>query len=593
MIDNMNEICAFSPFGGQLIREEVRGRQANANVPENTIAVQEGADRDMYVYVPASGCPDAKQAQVVLFLREGGDEQSAREAMTAYGLDKLAEEKHFILVFPSPRPEGWNYTADPAREDDTAFFSRCFMALPKSRGGVGGFIGMIFYLAATPSASAMALTMSAKDPLHTAGILLADLPAGCTVPQGAGAPQVAYVCGESGLARRYLETVNGTAACPGETVGHAIQYTSPQNPNVRHMISPRPVTAAEIAFAWERLFSETRRWSNDTYGTYQRRTNFTRRGFVAHVADSSLGVNGGYAHTWYEYVPPQLRGSREKAPLLFYFHGIGCVPLYGAEQSGWHDIADRENFCVVYPKPAQGKAWNIWDDPNQPSDQAFVLALIEHMKATYAIDESRIYISGFSMGAMMTNALASAYPDIFAAAAPCNGFHSGYLTTAAGMWKQLKAMNMSYQQPDVLSDDVSRTRQYADAKKAAYDYRMPIIQNAGLLDGAWPVDPAQDTFLRLESFDYWKAYNNIPVTPYGADSPYESGLEGDENCYLGEDARFLCHRWHSRDAGAPVLYELVLAKRMPHAVDLRQIELAWEFLKQFSRRPDGSLKTGG
>ena len=26
---------------------------------------------------------------------------------------------------------------------------------------------------------------------------------------------------------------------------------------------------------------------------------------------------------------------------MFYFHGIGCVPLYGAEQSGWHDIADR------------------------------------------------------------------------------------------------------------------------------------------------------------------------------------------------------------------------------------------------------------
>ena len=37
-------------------------------------------------------------------------------------------------------------------------------------------------------------------------------------------------------------------------------------------------------------------------------------------------------------------------------------------------------------------------------------------------------------------------------------------------------------------------------------------------------------------------------------------------------------------------YELVLAKRMPHAVDLRQLELAWAFLKKFSRQKDGSLK---
>ena len=44
------------------------------------------------------------------------------------------------------------------------------------------------------------------------------------------------------------------------------------------------------------------------------------------------------------------------------------------------------------------------------------------------------------------------------------------------------------------------------------------------------------------------------------------------------------------DAGSPVLYELVLAKRMPHAVDLRQLELAWAFLKKFSRQKDGSLK---
>ena len=142
---------------------------------------------------------------------------------------------------------------------------------------------------------------------------------------------------------------------------------------------------------------------------------------------------------------------------MFYFHGIGCVPLYGAEQSGWHDIADRENFIVVYPKPARNKAWNIWDEPGMPSDQAFVLALLEHMKRTYAIDESRVYISGFSMGGMMTNALACAYPELFAAAAPCNGFNSGYLVPASEMWTMLRKMPTGRGLPDGPSEPVTRT----------------------------------------------------------------------------------------------------------------------------------------
>ena len=84
---------------------------------------------------------------------------------------------------------------------------------------------------------------------------------------------------------------------------------------------------------------------------------------------------------------------------------------------------------------------------------------------------------------------------------------------------------------------------------------------------------------------------SVPWLLYTSPSDkYESGLEGDENGYLGDDGRFLYHAWHSADAGSPVLYELVLAKRMPHAVDLRQLELAWAFLKKFSRQKDGSLK---
>lgn len=108
MNDTMNEITAFSPFGGRLVLEEVKGAQERANVPENSIETKAGDDRSMYVYVPASGCPDAKQTQVVMFLRDGADEASAQAAMKEYGLDALAEKEHFVLAFPNPRQSGWS-----------------------------------------------------------------------------------------------------------------------------------------------------------------------------------------------------------------------------------------------------------------------------------------------------------------------------------------------------------------------------------------------------------------------------------------------------------------------------------------------------
>ena len=117
---------------------------------------------------------------------------------------------------------------------------------------------------------------------------------------------------------------------------------------------------------------------------------------------------------------------------------------------------------------------------------------------------------------------------------------------------------------------------------------QPLFQNSGLLDGTWPA-AQDDPFKRLASFDYWKTYNNIPLTPYEPAAACESGLTADETFYDCADGRFLHHRWFSRDEGKPALFEVVLAKRMPHALDLRQLELAWQFMKRFSRGKDGSL----
>jgi len=583
MNDQMNELTQFSPYAGQLVLETVPGETSRKVEHENDVNAADGADRSMYVYAPVSGCPDPKQNQVLMVLRNCTCENSARKVMEELGLDKLAEKEHFLLLFPNPTEEGWNYENDPARDSDIDFLIRCFGVLRQSKSGVGGFNGMVFYLAACPEASALMMTMAATRPLNVSAMMISSFPEGYGIPSCARNVETAVCVLGNPDAEEYFRKANGVS-CEKECGG--FRLTRGTNPEVRLLTGNCPLDADSVLAAWDKLFSVSRRWQNDTYGTYQPRTAFTERGFVAHVKDSSLGVNNGFPHTWYEYIPPQLRGTQEKVPLVFYFHGVNCVPLYGAEQSNWHDVADKENFIVVYPAPAVMKAWNIYNDPSLPCDFDFVLALIEHMKEVHPIDETRIYATGFSMGSMMTQAITAVYPEVFAAGAPCNAFNFAYFKTPAQLLGGV-----------VKGVDVSKLRDYstqkvmADAKRAEKDFRMPLFHNAGYNDATialWPVDETTDD-ARMKTIDYWKQINNIP-TDNVLDPSTLTGLAADESFYEDAEERIYHQRWHSDDEGHPVLYELMTVKRMPHAILPVQIEYAWNFIKKFRRMPDGSLK---
>lgn len=582
MNDQMNPLVQFSPFAGTLYAETVPGETSRTIEYENDVHADAGQERTMLCYAPRSGCPDPKQTQVLMVLRGSDDEESAAQLMKNLGLDRLAEQEHFLLLFPNPGKDGWNYDNDPSRDNDMDYLVRCFGFLRNSKVGVNGFNGMIFYIAACPEASALLMTMAALRPINVPAMMISDFPAGYHIPDAALGVETAAWCSDSQAADYLIRAAQATQT--GEKADDVTVWQG-TNPAVKVMVSDRALNAATVEIAWDKLFSQSRRWQNDTNGAYHARTAFTERGFTAHVNDSSLGVNNGFAHTWYEYIPPQLRGTKEKVPLLFYFHGVNCVPLYGAEQSNWHEVADRENFIVVYPAPARSKAWNIFDVPALPSDFDFVMALIEHMKTVHPIDETRIYLSGFSMGGMMTHAMAAAYPEVFAAAAPCNAFMMVRYRDPAEMMAPF-AKDVTPEQ----IGHVSYSARRADEKKAKFDYRMPIFQNAGAVDqqiGTWPVtEQTQDA--RVESIRYWDQYNHIekanlvdPATP--------TGLAADETFFEDPDKRYCHQRWHA-DGYEPALMELVVAARMPHALDPIQIEWAWKFLKQFARASDGTLK---
>ena len=612
MNDPMNPLVQFSPYAGKLTEIEVPGVTSHKADFENDVAAASGESRTMWCYAPVSGCPDAKQTQVLFVFRDDSSRESAEKLLAGLGLEKLAEEEHFLILFPNPRPSGWSARIEFEHENDMDYVVRCFGFLRESPLRVNGFNGMLYYLATTPASSAFLSDMIALHPAFVSAAMVTELPAGYAIPEGALGVETAAWC-TPGPMREYLLKANAQQdAGIDEESGMFGQNACAEpyaymgkNQDVRLFVSPEEMDADLVRKAWDVLFSRSRRWQNDTYGSYHHRIAFSKVGFEAHVEDSSLGVNNGFPHTWYEYVPPRLRELRREGsiceittavekniPLVFYFHGINCVPLYGAEQSLWQDIADREGLIVVFPAPARYKAWNIYDLPVLPSDINYILALLSYMKRKYPIDESRVYLSGFSMGSAMTHALSSVYPEKFAAAACFNAFSfSRFIDPYANLSPFLRDLS------EEMIGHVSYTTQYADRKRAERpELRMPIFQCAGMEDGliaTWPCTEADEKTgadVRMKTLNWWKDFNHI--SERGFDPSTLSGLMADENFWQDEEQRYWHQRWYGtgKEEGSVPLLELVLAKRMAHAIDPVEVEWAWAFMRQFSRNEDGTLR---
>lgn len=199
----MDPIVQFSQNGGKLVETVVPAALVAVPNPENEVNAEAGIERTMCVYVPVSGVPHPKQAQVLMVLRDGSDLTSAQRTIDQLRLAELAEREHAIVVLPNPLGDGWNYTQDPTRDDDTQFIVRCFASL-RLVTGVSGFNGMIFHLACSSTASAMTWTLATECPLDAAAIMLGAFPDDFELPTGKGAEQVAWLYEPSAVAEAAL-----------------------------------------------------------------------------------------------------------------------------------------------------------------------------------------------------------------------------------------------------------------------------------------------------------------------------------------------------------------------------------------------------
>lgn len=139
----------------------------------------------------------------------------------------------------------------------------------------------------------------------------------------------------------------------------------------------------------------------------------------------------------YRLAKPDNLDKHTLYPLIIFLHGSGERGSDNQKQlihieKVFADSAFRKNYpCyIIAPQCPLNKRWVEvdWDaqthtTPEEPSVTIKVLGeAIGNLSKTERIDETRIYITGLSMGGYGTWDLISRFPDIFAAAVPiCGG----------------------------------------------------------------------------------------------------------------------------------------------------------------------------
>jgi polyhydroxybutyrate depolymerase len=136
-------------------------------------------------------------------------------------------------------------------------------------------------------------------------------------------------------------------------------------------------------------------------------------------------VSGGISRSYRLHVPASYTGDTP-VPVVFSFHGLGSNAVEQEFYSGFAAKSDTTGFISVFPDGTtigSGQThWNAWQlAPPQPDEVAFTSAMIDVLVATLCIDQSRVYTSGMSNGAMMSVRLACSLSARIAAFGPVAG----------------------------------------------------------------------------------------------------------------------------------------------------------------------------
>lgn len=538
----------------ELVAEEVEG----GIVTTLTIG-----SNDVLVYHPT---PNASETSVVkttctapvfMYFGEGKfDAQAAAAKAQETGLDKLAADNGSSVVFVNPSEDSWS-------DADAETYGAVAQAISDSSTDTSenGIIQSINFMTKEPTQSIVGTQSriyiyaegSGADYIGKTAIKKVEAPTfwGGTANVTPAGITIVGLSNTDGVEENDIPVIS---------VGGADEINKVLEEKCG---SFQAVDTADFASEFTEVIGKNRRQAGVLLpihdyaeeGIVEKIETFT----VKTTADNGSEYAGTEEHpvNVLTYYAEDLDVENGNVPLVFCFHGGGNTALFEAQATEWPEIGKENGFITVsvdlhYPNCTAGE----------------IVELLDQLKEEYSIDSSRIYASGFSMGGCKSWDLFEQYPEIFAGLAPMDA------TAEPGIDSYDNAV-------ENVNTDVVTPVFYVGGETSPLP-ELPcqdakVVNRVANLFGVNAVTTKYDC-----NFDDAANWTN-PVWGIDGDMVYQVT---DKKAFL--DSTLTVNMFQSEDG--KYYTALASASNQSHEVYARNSWAAWDFLSQFSRNEDGTIK---
>jgi acetylxylan esterase len=153
---------------------------------------------------------------------------------------------------------------------------------------------------------------------------------------------------------------------------------------------------------------------------------------IAVALTSSLQEVTGFTSTptgatMYVYIPTT---KQALAPIILAIHYCTGTATEYYSNTLYAQYADTYGYIVIYPNsPSSGGCWDVSSTAslthNGGGDSETIINMVTYAVNNYGGNANRVYATGSSSGAMMTNVLAGAYPNVIKAGSVYSGVADG------------------------------------------------------------------------------------------------------------------------------------------------------------------------
>ena len=270
--------------------------------------------------------------------------------------------------------------------------------------------------------------------------------------------------------------------------------------------------------------------------------------------------DGEYLQSWYEILPDEVLNNTAptgSVPLILALHGMGDDPLMFADENGYIKLAGDQRVAVVSPQH-QEVFWTMKDGKFVEGIECEIMPkFVRSLLETYpALDASRVYVTGYSMGGFATMKTVHGDPALFAAAVPMSGM--GYTPTDE------QAAQFNTVDLPILFTTSTR------------DLSVVFDEAAGHIGTSHQTQI--QLFLKYNGMSNFDAYDfdKYPMAGFKADSGLTVTLNGE----------FVNHRWFLNNADGVPMVGLGITEGFVHSLYPEFAKIMWDFASHYSRNTE-------